>query len=307
MHYQKRLEKVIDFIGKHLDEDISLEQLSTLFCVSKFHFHRLFTALTGLSLQQYIRWLRLKRAAYQLIIDQEQSIIHIAINAGFASHEAFTRAFKKTCGLTPSQFRQEMSWSFWDNSPYCLPKRGKTQMKVEIKHVNKIRLAMIEHRGDSKFIGDSLNKLITWAKAQSINLKPKAGEAFAFAYDDPKTTAPEQFRFDLGIKIPDKFVWNEFGRAKRPQGGENQDGFHKNFKLDHNGVVEKYLPVGRYAVTLHKGSRDNIADTIYPLYREWLPNSEEQLGDLPCVFCYYNFDHEVAETESLTEIWLLLR
>ncbi len=76
MNCHQRLEKVITFIGEHLDKDMSLEQLSAVFCVSKFHFHRLFTALTGLSLQQYIRWLRLKRTAYQLIIYQDQSIIH---------------------------------------------------------------------------------------------------------------------------------------------------------------------------------------------------------------------------------------
>ena len=282
MNYQKRLEKVIQFIGKHLDEDVSLEQLSEIFCVSKFHFHRLFTALTGLSLHQYIRWLRLKRAAYQLILNQEQAIIHIAINAGFQSHEAFTRAFKKTCGLSPLEFRQQGDWSCWDSPAYRLPKRESIEMKVVIKEVNKTRLAMIEHRGDPKFLSQSINRLITWAKAQPINLKPKPGEAFAFGYDDPKTTAPEQFRMDLGIKIP------------------------ANLALD-NEVVEKYLPSSRYAVALHKGSRDKIGDTIYPLYREWLPKSGETLGDLPCVFCYYNFDNEVAETEALTEIWLLLR
>ena len=282
VYYQQRLDKVINFIGRHIDEDIALEQLSALFCVSKFHFHRLFTALTGLSLQQYIRWLRLKRAAHQLIVDQEQPIIHIALNAGFASHESFSRVFKKTCGLSPSEFRRQKNWSYWERPPYCLPKRGESTMKVDIKHVSKTRLAMIEHRGDPKLMGNSVNKLVTWAKAQAINLKPKAGEAFAFAYDDPKTTAPEQFRFDLGIKVPE------------------------HLKLE-NGVVEKYLPAGRYAVAMHRGSRDNVADTIYPLYREWLPASCEQLGDLPCVFCYHNFDHEVADTESLTEVWLLLQ
>ena len=71
---------------------------------------------------------------------------------------------------------------------------------------------------------------------------------------------------DLAIKIPD------------------------NFKLD-DGVVEKYLPEGRYAIAMHKGTRDNIGETVYALYRDWLPNSGEQLGDLPCVFCYYNFEH----------------
>src|SRR6185295_17372846 len=101
MNYQQQLNRVIEFIGKHLDENLTLTQLSDIACFSKYHFHRLFTAYTGLSLQQYIRWLRLKRAAHQLIVDKSQSIINIAINAGFESHEAFSRAFKQTCGLTP--------------------------------------------------------------------------------------------------------------------------------------------------------------------------------------------------------------
>lgn len=281
MNYHQRLRKVIDFIGQHLDEELSLESLSEFFCISKFHFHRLFTSFTGMSLQQYIRWLRLKRAAHQLIVDKDQSIINIAINAGFESHEAFSRVFKKMCGISPRQYRRDSSWSYWEQLPYCLPKEV-NDMKVDIKNINKIRLAVIEHRGDPKLVGESVNKLISWAKAQSISLKPKPGEAFGIAYDDPNITLASEFRFDLGIKVPE------------------------NLKLD-GVVIEKYLPSGRYAIAMHKGSHANMGDTVYPLYREWLPNSGEQLGDFPCVFCYFNFEHEVAETELLTECWLLLK
>lgn len=63
MNYQNQIDKVVEYIGKHLDEKLTLAQLSDIACFSKYHFHRLFTAYTGLSLQQYIRWLRLKRAA----------------------------------------------------------------------------------------------------------------------------------------------------------------------------------------------------------------------------------------------------
>lgn len=76
------------------------------------------------------------------------------------------------------------------------------KMKVEIKNQDKIRLAVIEHRGDPNQVADSVNKLITWAKNQAIALKPKPGEAFGIAYDDPKITPASQFRFDLGLKIP---------------------------------------------------------------------------------------------------------
>jgi AraC family transcriptional regulator len=274
MNYQNQLNKVIEFIGKHLDEKLT--------CFSKYHFHRLFTAYTGLSLQQYIRWLRLKRAAHQLIIDKDQSIIKIAIDAGFESHEAFSRAFKQTCGINPSEFRQESSWYAWEKPPYLLPLRGEVTMNVTIKTMNARRLAVVEHRGDPRLVGESVNKLINWAKAQPINLKPKPGDAFGFGYDDPKLTPAADFRFDLAITIPEQLVLK----------GE---------------IVEKRLPAGRYAVAMHKGSRDNIGDTIYPLYRDWLPNSGEEPGNLPCVFCYYNFDHEVAETELLTEVWMLLK
>lgn len=282
MNYYHQLNKVIDFIGKHLDEDLSLEKLSEISCISKFHFHRLFTALIGLSLQQYIKWLRLKRAAHQLIVNKDQSIINIAINAGYESHEAFSRAFKKACGFSPSQYRKNGHWEFWDESPYCLPKRGEIEMKVELRQIHKIRLAMVEHRGDYKLLNESLNKLISWGKTNLSNFKLKSGEAFAFAYNDPQVTPANEFSFDMGFKVPD------------------------NLKL--NGVVvEKFIPAGRYAVAMHKGSRDKIGDTVYPLYREWLPKSGEQLGDLPCIFCYCNFEHEVADTALMTECWLLLK
>jgi AraC family transcriptional regulator len=282
MNYEQRLKKVTEFIGKNLDDKLTLQQLSAIACFSKYHFHRLFTAYTGLSLLQYIRWLRLKRAAHQLIIDKDSTIIEIALNAGFESHESFTRAFKQICNMNPSEFRSQSSWQVWEHPPYCLPKFGEITMNVTIKNINARRLAVIEHRGGPKKIGDSVYKLVSWAKAQPMNLKPKAGEAFAYAYDDPKTTPADDFRFDLGITVPEGL------KLKEP-------------------IIEKRLPAGRYAIAMHKGSRDNIGDTVYGLYRDWLPKSNEELGDLPCIFCYYNFDHEVAETEQLTECWLLLK
>lgn len=281
MNYQQQLEKVIKFIGQHLDEKLELAQLSDIAFFSKYHFHRIFTAYTGLSLQQYIRWLRLKRAAHQLTIEKNKSIIEIAIHAGFESHEAFTRAFKQACGTNPGEFRTHANWQVWEKPPYSLPKKTGEAMNVTIKNIPARRLACVEHRGNPEKLGESVNKLIDWARLQTINMKPKAGEAFGFAYDDPKTTNPDDFRFDLGLTVPE------------------------NYKLT-GGIVEKHLPAGRYAVAMHKGSRDTIGDTVYGLYRDWLPDSGEKLGDLPCIFCYYNFDHEVAETELLTECWLLL-
>ena len=174
-----------------------------------------------------------------------------------------------------------MSWQAWDKPPYCLPEQGDMKMKVVIKEMKARRLAMLEHRGDPKKMGESVNKFINWRKSKSLG-RPKPGESFGFGYDDPKTTPTDEFRFDLGATVPEQVQL----------GGD---------------IVEKRIPAGRYAVAVHKGSRDDISDTIYGIYRDWLPESGEELGDLPCIFRYYNFDHEVAETELLTEIWVLLK
>lgn len=282
MNYERQLKKVIDFIGENLDENLSLDKLCGIANFSKYHFHRLFTASMGLSLQQYIKWLRLKRAAHQLIVDKKKPIIVIAIDAGFESHEAFTRAFKQRCGLNPNEFRIKMNTQVWEKPPYCLPKQGDLIMNITIKEVKQRRLAVIEHRGDPKRVAQSVSQLVHWAKGQTISLKPKAGEAFGYAYDDPNLTPADEFRFDLGITVPE------------------------SLKLE-GEIVEKHLPAGRYAVAVHQGSRDNIADTVYSMYRDWLPSSGETLGDLPCIFCYHNFDDEVAETQLVTECWLLLK
>ena len=109
---------------------------------------------------------------------KDQSIINIAIDAGFESHEAFSLAFKQTCGISPSEFRQKSSWQVWEHPPYQLPQKEDMAMNVTIKNMNPRRLAVLEHRGNPKLVGDSVNKLINWAKAQPINLKPKAGEAY---------------------------------------------------------------------------------------------------------------------------------
>lgn len=160
--------------------------------------------------------------------------------------------------------------------------KSKKMVTIEIKDLPSRRLAAMEHRGDPMTESITLDKLISWAKAQPINLKPKAGEAFGFGYADPRETPPEEWRFDLALTVP------------------------KDFKLS-DEVIERHLPAGRYAVATHKGPYDTISDTIDHLYRHWLPESGEELGDLPCIFCYHNFDHDVAKTERLTEIWVLLK
>jgi AraC family transcriptional regulator len=68
-----------------------------------------------------------------------------------------------------------------------------------------------------------------------------------------------------------------------------------------------FLPNGRYAKAIHFGARANLGDTVYAMYRDWLPESGEEPGDFPIIFGYHNFDNEVPESELVTEYLLLLK
>lgn len=69
------------------------------------------------------------------------------------------------------------------------------------------------------------------------------------------------------------------------------------------GVKNGEIPGGRCAVIRHKGSHDNLDESIYGVYREWLPESGEEIRDYPCFFHYINLIHEVDECDLLTDIF----
>ena len=103
--YLSRIQKGIDFIERHLHEEIQPHEVARAAEMSQWHFQRIFKALTNETLKYYIRSRRLSLAMNKLL-GGEQRIIDIALESGFESQEAFTRAFKKMFDITPNEFRK---------------------------------------------------------------------------------------------------------------------------------------------------------------------------------------------------------
>ena len=102
--YHERIVRTLAYIQRHLDDELELENLAAVAAFSRFHFHRVFRGLVGESLQEHIRRLRLERAA-QRLKQGDGPIIGIAFEAGFETHESFTRAFGTMFGVPPSGYR----------------------------------------------------------------------------------------------------------------------------------------------------------------------------------------------------------
>jgi AraC family transcriptional regulator len=104
--YAARMNRVVDYIQGHLADSLDLEQLAGVACFSPFHFHRLFRAWTGETLQAFVHRLRLERAAQLLVFNRVRSISDIALECGFSSSSVFARAFKTGFGVSAGEWRK---------------------------------------------------------------------------------------------------------------------------------------------------------------------------------------------------------
>lgn len=113
------VQKALWFIESHFADAISLDDIAAVGGVSRFHMSRAFGEATGRSISAYLRGRRLTEAARRLS-DGAPDILGVAIDAGYGSHEAFTRAFREQFGLTPEQVRAQ---AHLDNLPLMEPIR----------------------------------------------------------------------------------------------------------------------------------------------------------------------------------------
>src|ERR1700721_2844718 len=103
--YAKRIDRVIDYLRANLHRPVKLAELADVACFSEFHFHRIFTAVSGETLNNFTNRLRLEKAA-RLLRYSEQSLTDIALDCGFSSSATFSRTFRSGYDTSPSQFRR---------------------------------------------------------------------------------------------------------------------------------------------------------------------------------------------------------
>lgn len=101
-----KLKLVLEYIGEHYADELSIPQLSRLCFFSEYHFMRFFKKYTGVSCLDYIKNLRLEKAASRLA-QGGQSVLEVSMSCGFANLSYFYREFKKKYGMTPKKFIQE--------------------------------------------------------------------------------------------------------------------------------------------------------------------------------------------------------
>ena len=279
--YARRFDAVLAHIDAHLDGELSVQALSRVANFSAFHFHRQFTAHVGVPVARYVQLMRLRRAAHRLLSSSRGSVLDAALDAGFDSPEAFSRAFRRAFGVAPSAFRRRPNWQAW-SAVFVVPHLSrKLMMQIRIVEFSATRVAALAHHGAPDRLDASVARFVAW-RQQSGQSPVASSRTFGIPYDNPDTTPPEAFRFDICGELAEPLAPNTFG------------------------VRELLMPACRCAVVRHVGSTDAIGETIYPVFRDWLPASGEELRDQPLFFHYLSVHPETAPEQWQTDIYIPL-
>lgn len=302
MSYERAVQLAISEIVANLDSALDFHVLARRAAMSPFHFHRVFRGMVGETPLEMHRRLRLERAAWTLR-HELTPVTRIAMDAGYDTHEAFTRVFNAHYGHSPSAYRQQTRLPtaacvahaldielrapsgihFSPNftlTPLTPHFADKHVMQVNIVTLGAQRVAALRHHGPYIQIGQTFARLNALC-GQARLFGPQSAMVALF-YDDPETTPEAELQSDAGIVVSDS--------AAIPP-----------------SLSEVVLPAGKYAVTIHAGPYNTLGDSWARLMGQWLPQSGLQMGDGTPFEKYLNTPADTPQNDLRTELYLPLR
>jgi len=272
---------VLAYIDSHLDEALSLDTLSSLANVSKFHFHRLFSVINGENLHHYVKRLRLERAAFRLKFTSDP-ITDIALESGYQTSSALTKAFSQQFKVNPRKFRQSTN-----DKPGSIPEFGSFQaskeniLNIDVVEISELKVIYVRRTGEYNIAAERAWKDI-YSNIYHCHISiPECSKQIGITYDSPVITETNKIRYEACITFD-----------------QNDSTFEKN-----RGVAVKQIQGGKYAVFTYKGDYAQLWLAYNYIYSEWLPATDYALADKPSFSEYRNF----TDPEKLIDIYIPIK
>ena len=272
--YTQRINKVAEYINRHLDEPIELKTLADIAHLSHFHFCRIFKVLKGESPIAFIARLRIETAA-QLLRYSTLPIEQIAFNIGYETPASLSKTFKNQYGITPTEYRTNKDIYIMKKEIINPDLALKAPKIVTLEPKNLIYVALTGAYGSLDY-GKAYEQL--WAVIKAQKLFTKGIESICISYDDPKITEGSLQRSDVCLAIH---------KLATPQ----------------DEVSCKTLAGGKYAVFFYQGSYENLSQ-VYDTAVRWVIDHQYTLREEPFFEKYLNDARRTPKEKLKTEIYI---
>jgi AraC family transcriptional regulator len=273
-------QKALWFIESHLARELTLEEIAGVGGISRFHMVRAFAAATGFSVMRYVRARRLTEAAHALA-GGAPDILTLALDADYASHEAFTRAFRDHFGVTPEAVRSST-------------------------RLDNLRLQ------EPIVMDSTLTDNLQPPRLETGKPLLVAGLGERYTWESGGPAIPGQWqRFHQSVEnIPGRIGKVAYGVCCNGDDAGNFDYITGVEVADFSDLPREFsrvrIPEQRYAVFAHRDHVSTIRRTINTIWNQWLPASGLKAADAP------NFERYDENFDSFTgngglEIWVPVR
>ncbi len=274
--YRDRLNRVVDHVHAHLDEELSFDQMAEIACLSPYHWSRIYAAMQGETIAASIRRLRLQRAADRLA-NGDLAIDDIARKAGYSSAEAFGRAFKDMFELAPAMYRANGSHAAFKRAE---ANAAASSFPVEVVMLEPRRCTGIDHIGSYMQIDHAMGRL--FGELAAGNAVPAQLQMIGVFFDDPDLGPEGELRSRACLPV-------EAGVAIAAP------------------MMEMVLRGGPYARLSYQGPYADMRGAYRWLLGTWLPGSGYEPADAPIFEAYLNDPREVPQSQLRTDIHLPLQ
>ncbi|MFD1176449.1 effector binding domain-containing protein [Paenibacillus puldeungensis] len=283
----KLLQQAIDYVEHNLNSTIEIEDIARAAMTSKYHFQRMFHALTGFTVTEYVRNRRLTLAAEELV-GSDSKVIDVALKYGYETPEAFAKAFQRMHGVTPNMAKKKnVKLKAFPRISFQIQIRGETEMNyriVEEKATIVVGKDVVIHKDASTEIPAFVEKI--WKDGTHDQINELVGR--------PAGSLLYGYYFDF----------REDGTKRYLMGTELPEG-----KEITKGLTTLSVPDQTYAVF---DSRESIPDDSEigleivnvwrRIYSEWFPSAGFEQVEGPCMERYYWSDDKKGE--SICEVWI---
>ena len=281
------LERAIEYIESHLNEDIGLGDVSRETGYSYYHMTRLFSAVLGESVGHYINRRRLYNAS-EALIRTDRRVIDIALDSGFESSEAFSRAFKAAFGSSPAEYRRA-GLDLVVNAKRELSPEDVGHIANNITHSPEIRwtedMQIAGLRGATTRSDNQIPGL--WQEFLRVSggaLRTRGGGYEICETQQTTYTKDGDVSFSVLVGAPAASF------TRRPE-----------------GLVERMLRGGRYAVFTHRGTFANLFKTYQYIFGTWLATAKETLDDREDYALYEREVTAFDDPDNVVKIFIPIR
>ncbi|EUJ26360.1 AraC family transcriptional regulator [Listeria floridensis FSL S10-1187] len=287
MAFLESMNRAIEYMEDNLMEELSIEWIAKEAAASSYHFQRSFYMLTGITVAEYIRRRRLSLAAQDLLITDEK-IITLAYKYGYETPEAFTKAFKRLYGITPSGARKAgTSLKAYNRLHIEVSLKGEEPMEFRIER--KPAFTVIgEKRVFSTKNGENLRELPKFWEELYASGKLEAIEAM--------TIAPENCSLGICFMTEEQYKKGEMDYWIAAEStGEVPEGYET-----------MTVPDAQYAIFTATGALPDAIQAVWKkIYAEWFPSSGYESTGGPELEVYFGGDSDAADYRS--EVWIPIK